>query len=235
MAVAFFRTVLLYLIVITALRLMGKRQVGDMEPAELVITFLISELASIPMQDPEKPLLSGLIPILTLLSLQVVLSCGLMKSRLLIRLFEGKSSILVEKGKINETELRRNRMTIMELLEGLRSKGFIDIATVKYAILETNGKFTVLPFEMEKPPTVQQWVDGGALPSDAVREGGYPKTVIQDGRVERKALRQMGLDMNWLAKECRARGTEKPRDVFLMTRDELGRIYFLKKERRKRR
>ena len=144
----------------------------------------------------------------------------------------GKSSILVEKGKLNERELRRNSMTITELLEGLRSKGHIDIATVKYAILETNGQLSVLPFEMEKPPTAQQWIEaGGALTIDNAQEGGYPKTIIRDGHVEQKALQQLGLDMKWVMKECRARGAGKTKDVFYMSRDELGRIYFLKKER----
>ena len=232
MAVSLMRTVVLYLVVIIALRLMGKRQIGDMEPTELVITFMISELAAIPMQDISKPLLSGLLPILMLVGLQLILSCGLIKSSFLWRLFEGKSSILVKEGKISEPELRRNRMTVTELLEGLRAKGFIDVAAVKYAILETNGQLSVLPFEMEKPPTAQQWISaGGTLTADSIQEGGYPKTIIKDGRVEQKALVQMGLDMNWVLKECRARGAGQPRDVFLMTRDELGRVYFLKKGR----
>lgn len=232
MAASLVRTAVLYFVVVIALRMMGKRQIGEMEPTELVITFMISELAAIPMQDIGKPLLSGLVPIVTLIALELILSCGLIKSSLFWRLFEGRSSILVDKGKINEKELRRNRMTVTELLEGLRSNGVTDIATVKYAVLETNGQLSVLPFEAHKPPTAQQWIEaGGTLTAQAVSEGGYPKTIVKDGHIEKKALRQMGLDMNWLRKECRARGTEETKDIFLMTRDDLGRIYFQKREK----
>ena len=231
MAVAFARTCILYIVIVVALRMMGKRQIGEMEPSELVITILISELAAIPMQDFGKPILSGLLPILVLLALQLLLSCGFLKSTVLWRLFEGRSAVLVEKGKIIERELRRNRMTITELVEGLRSKDVTDISTVQYAVLETNGQLSVLVSEAHKPPTAQAWSDsGGSITSQSITEGGFPQMLIKDGHVEKRALRQIGLDMNWLDKECKARGASGPGQVFLMTRDEQGRIYFVKKE-----
>ncbi|MCL2082665.1 MAG: DUF421 domain-containing protein [Oscillospiraceae bacterium] len=232
MAAAFVRTCILYIVIVIALRMMGKRQIGEMEPSELVITILISELAAIPMQDSGKPLLAGVLPILVLLSLQLLLSCSFLKSELLCRLFQGRSAVLIEKGKINERAMRDNRVTLTELIERLRTKDVTDISTVQYAVLETNGQLSVIVSEAHKPPSTQVWLDsGGNITNESIAEGGFPQMIVKDGNIEKKILKKMGLDYNWLVSECKARGAKSPGQVFLMTRDNLGRIYFLKKEK----
>ena len=134
------RTVILYLIIIAGIRLMGKRQVGELEPSELVLSLLIADLASVPMQDQGIPLLAGIIPILTLLSLAMIFSVATMKSITLRAILCGRPSVVIRSGKFDQEEMRRNRLTVDELLEELRIQGYTDLSLIKYAILETNGQ-----------------------------------------------------------------------------------------------
>lgn len=143
----FIRTVLLYFCVVFAMRLMGKRQIGDLQPSEMVVTIIVSELASLPIGDSNIPLLAGIVPILTLIVLEISLSYASMKCKPLRRLFSGKPSIIISGGKINRHEMRRQRMSYDDLKEELRLEGCTDINTVKYAILETNGQFSIIPVE----------------------------------------------------------------------------------------
>ena len=136
MIIAFLRTIILYLLIIAGIRLMGKRQVGELEPSELVLDLIIADLAAVPMQDFGIPLLSGIIPILTLLSVTMVLSVLTMKSVKFRAIVCGRPSIIVENGRLNQQEMRRNRFTVDELNEELRVQGITDLSTVKYAILE---------------------------------------------------------------------------------------------------
>ena len=134
MIIAFLRTIILYLLIIAGIRLMGKRQVGELEPSELVLDLIIADLAAVPMQDFGIPLLSGIIPILTLLSVTMVLSVLTMKSVKFRAIVCGRPSIIVENGRLNQQEMRRNRFTVDELNEELRVQGITDLSTVKYAI-----------------------------------------------------------------------------------------------------
>ena len=152
MVIAFLRTIILYIFIIAGIRLMGKRQVGELEPSELVLALLIADLAAVPMQDFGIPLLTGLIPILTLLCITMALSVLTMKSIKFRAVLCGRPSIIVENGKLRQGEMKRNRFTVDELMEELRMKGVTDLSTVKYAILETNGQLSVLPFAAQKPP-----------------------------------------------------------------------------------
>jgi uncharacterized membrane protein YcaP (DUF421 family) len=207
------------------MRLMGKRQIGDMQPSELVVTILVSELAAIPMQDPDQPLLSGIIPIVILLLFNLALSFGFLKSRFLWRVFEGKEAILVEKGRIDEKAMRRNRITLIELFEMLRLQGFTDLSQLQYAIFESNGMLSVIPYEAHKPvtPTV------AATP---VQEPGMPEILISDGKVMKNKLQKLGLNEQWLTNELTARGVGAIKDVFVFTRDECGNIYLMTKEKK---
>ena len=135
MIIAFLRTIILYLLIIAGIRLMGKRQVGELEPSELVLDLIIADLAAVPMQDFGIPLLSGIIPILTLLSVTMVLSVLTMKSVKFRAIVCGRPSIIVENGRLNQQEMRRNRFTVDELNEELRVQGITDLSTVMYAIL----------------------------------------------------------------------------------------------------
>ncbi|MDD4689732.1 MAG: DUF421 domain-containing protein [Eubacteriales bacterium] len=143
----FIRTVILYIGVIIAIRLMGKRQIGDLQPSEMVVTIMISELAAIPMGNIGTPIIVGLFPILILIVLEVSLSYGAMKSKKLRQLVSGKPSIIICDGEINKEEMRRLRMNYEDLKEELRLEGCTDIKTVKYAILETNGQLSLIPNE----------------------------------------------------------------------------------------
>jgi uncharacterized membrane protein YcaP (DUF421 family) len=223
MVIAFVRTIILYLFIIFGVRLMGKRQVGELEPSELVLALIIADLGAVPMQDFGIPLLSGIIPILTLLALTMMISVLSMKSVKFRAIICGRPSIIIENGKLKQYEMQKNRFTADELMEELRMKGITDISTVKYAILETNGQLSVLPFAEQKPPTAK---DMGLSPQEA----GLPVIMITDGRVLDHNLQLRGYDRAWLSKQLKAHGTKRPEDVYLLTADEQGTVYFVSKE-----
>ena len=222
MVIAFVRTIILYLLIIVGIRLMGKRQVGELEPSELVLALIIADLAAVPMQDFGIPLLSGIIPILTLLSVTMIISVLSMKSIKFRAIICGRPSIIVENGKLHQREMAKNRFTVDELMEELRMKG----VTVKYAILETNGQISVLPFADQKPPIAK---DLNVAPEEA----GLPVVIINDGRILNHNLKLRGYDSGWLMKQLKAHGAKKPEDVYLLTADEMGRVYFALKEDQK--
>ena len=223
MVIAFLRTIILYAFIIAGIRLMGKRQVGELEPSELVLALLIADLAAVPMQDFGIPLLTGLIPILTLLCITMALSVLTMKSIKFRAVLCGRPSIIVENGKPRQGEMKRNRFTLDELMEELRMKGITDLSTVKYAILETNGQLSVLPFTAQKPPTAQDL--DLHLP-----EPGLPVVLINDGRLMSRALHRRGLDETWLDKQLKEHHIKHVRDVFLLTVDETNKVCVIEKE-----
>ena len=155
MAISFLRTILLYTIAMFAVRLMGKKQAGELEPMELVITFMISELAAIPMQDTSIPLAAGVVPILTILTIEIFLSMIAMKNKPFRRFLSGKPSVLVYDGKIMLNEMRRNRFNRDDLLEQLRMEGTTHISDVRYAILETNGQLSVILKKDSQPAKIK--------------------------------------------------------------------------------
>lgn len=223
MIIAFTRTILLYLLIIVGIRLMGKRQVGELEPSELVLALIIADLAAVPMQDFGIPLLAGIVPILTLLCVTMLISILSMHSISFRAVICGKPSIIVENGVLRQHEMAKNRFTVDELMEELRMKGVTDISTVKYAILETNGQLSVLPYADQKPPAAR---DMGLTPE----ENGLPIVIINDGRILDHNLKTRGYDMNWLEKQLQSHGVKKASEVYLLTADEMGRIYFARKE-----
>ncbi|OUQ55812.1 hypothetical protein B5E56_13825 [Flavonifractor sp. An112] len=223
MVIAFLRTIILYAFIIAGIRLMGKRQVGELEPSELVLALLIADLAAVPMQDFGIPLLTGLIPILTLLCITMALSVLTMKSIKFRAVLCGRPSIIVENGKLRQGEMKRNRFTLDELMEELRMKGVTDLSTVKYAILETNGQLSVLPFAAQKPPTTQDL--DLHLP-----EPGLPVVMINDGRVITRNLHSRGLDEVWLDKQLQQHHVKRTQDVFLLTVDETNKVCVIEKE-----
>lgn len=223
MVIAFIRTMVLYLLIIAGVRLMGKRQVGELEPSELVLALLIADLAAVPMQDFGIPLLTGIIPILTLLCITMIISVISMKSVKFRALLCGRPSIIVENGVLHQQEMAKNRFTVDELMEELRMKGITDISTVKYAILETNGQISVLPYANQKPPIAKDI-------NVTVQEAGLPAVIINDGRILEHNLKLRGYDRNWLNKQLSAHGVKKPEEVYLLMADELGQVYFSRKE-----
>ncbi|MDD3766779.1 MAG: DUF421 domain-containing protein [Eubacteriales bacterium] len=155
MAISFCRTIILYTIVMCAVRLMGKKQAGELEPMELAVTFMISDLASIPMQDMGIPLLAGVIPILTILIIEIFFSMFSMKNKTFRRFLSGKPSVLIYDGKIMLNEMRKNRFNRDDLMEQLRLGGTTNINEVRYAILETNGQLSVILKKDNQPATVK--------------------------------------------------------------------------------
>ncbi|MEG0825177.1 MAG: DUF421 domain-containing protein [Oscillospiraceae bacterium] len=226
MAIAFARTVILYLFIIIGIRLMGKRQVGELEPSELVMALLIADLAAVPMQDFGIPLLSGIIPILTLLCLSTVFSVLSMKSVRLRALLCGKPTIVVDNGKLKQGEMRKTRFTLDELSEELRLQGVTDLEKVRYAILETGGQLTVLLKAEEMPLTAGQF---GTKP----KESGLPVTIISDGRLLAENLKLRGLDDKWLAAQLAHGHVKNVKQVFLLTVDQQNKVYFAAKEFRR--
>ena len=225
MTVTLIRTVILYLLIIVGLRLLGKHQLGELEPSELVLALIIADLASVPMQDNGIPLLSGVIPILVLLCLDLLLSAAAMGSVKFRALMCGRPSIVVEKGAVVQEELKKNRFTIDELMEELRFKGYTDLSAIEYAILETSGQLSVLPRAEEKPLTAAQF---GLTP----QETGLPAVLISDGRLLEHNLKARGYEENWLHKQLIDHGVKRVDQVFLLTVDEAGTVYFAPKEGR---
>ena len=223
MVIAFVRTIILYLFIIAGIRLMGKRQVGELEPSELVLALLIADLAAVPMQDFGIPLLTGIIPIFTLLCITMILSVLTMKSVKFRAIICGRPSIIVENGKICQQEMKKNRFTVDELMEELRMKGITDLSTVKYAILETNGQISVLPYANQLPVTAEQM---NVTPEDV----GLPLVIINDGRVLDHNLKTRGLNREWLHKQLDERHVRHTEDIYLLTVDEQNRVYFVVKE-----
>ena len=217
------RTIILYIFIIIGIRLMGKRQVGELEPSELVLSLIIADLASVPMQDYGIPLLTGILPILALLAMTMILSVLTMQSVRFRALMCGRPSIVIRDGLVDQREMARNRLTIDELLEELRAKGYTDPATVKYAILETNGQLSVLPYANQKPPTAQQL-------QVSAEESGLPLVVISDGRLLEHNLRALGRDRKWLDQRLEERGCSGLEAVFLLLVDQTGSIYLARKD-----
>lgn len=223
MVIAVVRSILLYLIIVAGIRLLGKHQVSELEPAEFVLALIIADVASVPMQDYGIPLLMGVIPIITLLCLAMLLSVLSMKSLKLRALLTGVPSILIRNGKLDQKEMRRNRMTVDEILEELRLQGYTELSAIQYGILETNGQLSLLPRSQKRPPTLEDLELNASDP-------GLPLVLINDGRLISANLKRRGLDLLWLERQLAERRVSSIREVFLLTVDEQDQIYFARKE-----
>ena len=201
------RTALLYFLIMAGLRLMGKRQIGQLEPSELVLTMMISDLAAVPMQDFGIPLLAGVFPILTLLALSMLMSELSLKNLRFRRLVCGLPAVLIRDGQVQQKAMKANRYTLDELLEQLRGQGLSGIQEVKYAVLENSGQLSVLP-------------EGVSLPT----------VLINDGQVLSQNLRRRGKNMAWLTEVLSNRGLTHPKQVFLLTLDEMEQVFCIEKE-----
>lgn len=224
MNITLIRTVLLYGLLILSVRLMGKRQVAEMEPAEFVVTMLLANLAAVPMQDNALPLISGLIPIFTILSLELMMAVGTVRVIGLRKLLCGVPTILIRDGSIDQKALSQSRVSLDELFQKLREKDVFDLNVVKFAILETDGELSVMPYPEYQPVKIR---DCGMKPG----ESELPYTLISDGKLLRDNLKKSGFDRSRLDGELRRRGLRR-RDVFLMTADRSGSVLLIRKERK---
>ena len=222
MLTSYLRTILLYLVLLGAIRFMGKRQIGQMEASEFVVAMLVADLAAIPMQDVAIPLYAGLVPMLTVLGAELVLAGICLRSIRFRRLLCGKPVILIENGRILQNNLRRTRVTIDELMGHLREKDVLDVRTVQYAILETNGNLSVFPYPAEVAPSAK---DLQIHP----KERYLPITIVSDGALLDENLALSGRDGDWLRKtlgdyRATVAGT------WLLTVDKTGHVLWLGKE-----
>lgn len=225
MLVVLIRTLILYLIVVIVMRIMGKRQIGQLQPFELAIAIMISELAAVPMQDTGIPLINGIIPILTLLAAQLTMSFIALKSVRARAIICGKPNILVENGKINEKNLRKEMYTLNDLLEQLRIEGSANIADVEFAILETNGQLSIIPKSQKRPLNAEDL-------NLSTKYEGLPLDVIVDGSVNYKNLEKANLDEIWLKTELSKFGISNEKDVLFASLDTDGNLYYQKKSGR---
>lgn len=224
MITAFLRTVILYFLIMVGLRLMGKRQIGELEPSELVLTMMLSDLATVPMQDFGIPLLAGVIPILTLLSLSMLLSQISLQHLKFREIMCGTPAVLIRNGEVQQKVMQENRYTLDELLEELRQQGYTSVSEVKYAVLENSGQLSILPWAKKQPPTAEQ------LGLDVSDDVTLPTILINDGRLLRKNLSSLGKDSKWLQKILLQNQLSSPQQVFLLTIDEQGETLCIKKD-----
>ena len=222
MILSYLRTLMLYLVLVMSIRLMGKRQIGQMEASEFVVTMLVANLAAIPMQDGAIPLYSGLVPILTVLGAELVLSGLILRSVTVRRFFCGKPVILIDNGKILRENLRATRVTLDELTGHLREKDVLDISQVQYAILETDGNLSVFPHPQFRPASAKE---AGIHP----KKQYLPVTIIEDGYVSKENLEKAGKDALWMEKILREHGADA-KQTLLLTVDGGGRVLWLGKE-----
>ena len=223
MLITFFRSIVLYIIVLIVMRLMGKREIGQLQPFELAISIMIADLASIPMTDTGVPIFNGIIPILGLLIMHLIISLINLKSSRAREIICGRPSILIYRGKINEKTLKKERFTINELEERLRGNNVINLGDVEYAILETSGQVTVIQ-KPDKRNTIPQ--DFNIMPEYE----GIPYDLVVDGKVMKENLKAIGKDYNWLKKQVE-KFNMKPEEALVVTFDGKGQIFCQKKEK----
>jgi uncharacterized membrane protein YcaP (DUF421 family) len=224
--VVFIRTLTLYIVVIIAMRIMGKRQIGQLQPFELAVAIMISELASVPMQNTGIPLVNGIIPILTMLAAQILISFISLKSSRARAIICGRPSILISAGKINEQVFRNELYTLTDFLEQLRSKDIYDIADVEYAILETNGQLSVVPKAAKRNVT----------PKDLNLTAKYEAPAIDliiDGDLITENLKRVNLDKDTIEMELNKIGIKSIKDVFFASVDSDGKLFCQAKEKNK--
>ena len=225
MLVTFFRAILLYTIVLIVMRLMGKREIGQLQPFELAISIMIADLASIPMTDTGVPISNGIIPILGLLVMHLLISVINLKSIKAREIICGKPRILIYRGRIDEKALKKERFTINELEERLRGNNVVNLGDVEYAILETSGNITVIQ-KPEKRNTIPE--DFNITPEYE----GISYDLVVDGKIMDKNLKKLGKNYQWLKNQV-AKFNMKPEDALVVTLDGKGQIFYQEKEKKK--
>lgn len=225
MLIVIVRTLILYVLVIIALRLMGKREIGQLQPFELVVILMISELAAVPSENVGVPMLSGIIPILVLLSASLSLAWISLKSEKARNIICGKPSILIDRGKISQEELRKNCYNLTDLLEELRLNNIPNIADVEFAILENNGQLSVIPKAHKRP----------AVPEDFKMQPQYeglPLTIIMDGKLNKDNLEHQNKDVAWLKRELKKQQIRQIEDVFFANLDSSGNLFIQERQKK---
>lgn len=231
------RTIFLYFLVILVMRLMGKRQIGELQPYEFVITIMISDLAALPMQDTRLPLILGIIPIITLLFIKTILSYLQLKSQTARKILEGEPSILICKGNINYDALKKQQINLDELMEELRLAGYFDLNEIKYAILENNGQMSFLTYgnsvdeqESSQNSSSSQINNSSSKsknkPNTAISCPILPIIYVLDGEVNKNSLTTSGKNKAWIEKELKKHGINSIKEVLIFMSDTAGKFVF---------
>lgn len=222
MIITITRTIFLYIFVTLGIRLMGKRQIGEMQPNELVVTLLISEIAAIPLQDTSQPILNGVVAIFMLVILEILISVISMKSLFMRKIMNGKSAVIIKNGVIDQQMMKSVRMTVLDLVELLRGQDVFDISTVAFAVLEVNGNLSVLLKSSEQPATA---ADLNVKKDKAL----LPLPVISDGKIIKESLEAIGTDEGAVRKMLKG---DNVSDIFLMTMDRDGNHSIIKQRKK---
>lgn len=217
MLIIFIRTIIIYVILMLTMRIMGKRQLGELDVGELVITILLSEIATTPITNPDRPLLHAIIPIATLAALEVLSSILILRVPLAKSILSSKPAVIISKGVINYKMMKKVRISLEELVSQLRQNGIYDICEVDYAILEENGKMSVIPKNAHRQP------DKAELKMEC-HDNGIMHIVISDGCINAHSLNLLNKDRAWLEGKLKKQKV-KIKDVFCMTVDDAGKIF----------
>lgn len=222
MTISVIRTVILYVLIMGSMRLMGKRQIGELQPSELVVTLLLSDLASVPMQENGLPLLNGVLPIVVLVAMELLLSGIMLKWPTMSRLISGSPVPIIIDGHVDERAMRRLRITVDDLVESLRRQEIFDLGQVQYAIAETNGHISAFCYSQFQAATAQ---DVGVVPED----DGMPVVIVSDGQCSDWGMCLCALDRMWLENTLTAHGCSLEQ-VFLLTATKTGEHFLLTRE-----
>ncbi|MDR6226355.1 uncharacterized membrane protein YcaP (DUF421 family) [Desmospora profundinema] len=215
----FLRSLFVYFFVLLVMRLMGKREIGKLSVFDLVVSIMIADFAVISIQDPKIPVIHGIIPMVTMLGAQVFLALVTLKSSRIRAVVEGKPSILISNGKVQEKEMRKQRYNMEDLMVQLREKNISNVADVEFAILEPSGKLSVFPKEEHLPLTKGDYF------GEVDRLSRLPVPVVIDGKVQEDALEDLKKDRSWLMEQLLRYGYPNLKDVFFASIDENGRFY----------
>lgn len=218
MFIVFIRTALLYALVILTMRLMGKRQIGELQPYEFVITIMISDLAALPMQDSRYPLLLGIVPIVTLLLLKMLLSFVQLKWQYARKIIDGEPTLLIYNNKINYNALKKQQINLDELMEELRLLGYFDLNNIEFAVLENNGKVSILPSNQSSSSSSQN--------SSSKQKPVLPKILVSDGKVNNDSLTSIGKDKAWIENILKNHNINSIDEVLIAMYDTTGNFKF---------
>lgn len=221
MIITLIRTIVIYAIVVAVYRFMGKRQIGELQPGELVLAIMLSDLATAPISSVNTPLIIGIFPVVTLMTIEILISYFSQKSVKFRKIVSGSPSIIIENGKINIKELTSLRFSIDDLFEQLRSNGYMTVSDVAFAILETNGQLSVIPSSQATPITLKDL--------NITSSVTMPRNIIKDGELDENNLRKIGRDKNWLNNLLKSHNTSIEK-TFLLTTDGHESFYIQKKE-----
>lgn len=202
------------------MRLMGKRQIGELQPYELAITIMLSDLASLPMQDTRLPLILGIIPIITLLILETLVSEVQLKSPIARKIIDGKPCILIEDGKINAQVLKNQRINLDDLMESIRLSGYFNVQDIQFAILENNGKISIFPKDANSPVTKKD------LKLEPTPEQTLPVILVVEGKINKSALKKLNQTENWLEKYLKSGGVKNINNLYIALINSNGKLYY---------